>query len=248
MLNKTLLATAALLALSSVARADIVDPLHGFVQGCVTCTDNGTNTPIHTNPPHNFGFSVDPGPQTGDLILDFLVPNTAVPAGGLGINVFSAGTTTLVGTATLFSSTAWTTGMLDTYLGIAGGASPANPIGAFLPSTKVLDPTATGFYVFQVNIGTETLPKNNNGPFTLFDADKGAQGEYIVGFLDTTAPGMIATANSGALFLDGSGNTINPVVAPVPEPSTWAMMMLGFAGVGFMAYRRKRQAGAFRLA
>jgi hypothetical protein len=28
-------------------------------------------------------------------------------------------------------------------------------------------------------------------------------------------------------------------VAPVPEPSTWAMMILGFAGVGFMAYRRR---------
>jgi len=28
-------------------------------------------------------------------------------------------------------------------------------------------------------------------------------------------------------------------VAPVPEPSTWAMMILGFVGVGFMAYRRK---------
>lgn len=25
----------------------------------------------------------------------------------------------------------------------------------------------------------------------------------------------------------------------VPEPSTWAMMMLGFAGLGFMAYRRR---------
>jgi len=30
-----------------------------------------------------------------------------------------------------------------------------------------------------------------------------------------------------------------PVVASVPEPSTWAMMILGFAGVSFMAYRRK---------
>jgi len=28
-------------------------------------------------------------------------------------------------------------------------------------------------------------------------------------------------------------------VAAVPEPSTWAMMILGFAGVGYMAYRRK---------
>lgn len=28
----------------------------------------------------------------------------------------------------------------------------------------------------------------------------------------------------------------------VPEPSTWAMMILGFAGVGFMAYRRRNSA------
>jgi hypothetical protein len=28
-------------------------------------------------------------------------------------------------------------------------------------------------------------------------------------------------------------------VAAVPEPSTWAMLILGFAGLGFMAYRRK---------
>lgn len=30
----------------------------------------------------------------------------------------------------------------------------------------------------------------------------------------------------------------------VPEPSTWAMMILGFAGVGFMAYRRRNQTAA----
>ena len=28
------------------------------------------------------------------------------------------------------------------------------------------------------------------------------------------------------------------VVSAVPEPSTWMMMILGFAGIGFMAYRR----------
>ena len=31
------------------------------------------------------------------------------------------------------------------------------------------------------------------------------------------------------------------VVTGVPEPATWAMMILGFFGVGFMAYRRKSQ-------
>jgi hypothetical protein len=35
-------------------------------------------------------------------------------------------------------------------------------------------------------------------------------------------------------------------VTAVPEPSTWAMMILGFAGVGFMAYRRKNNV-AFRF-
>ena len=28
-------------------------------------------------------------------------------------------------------------------------------------------------------------------------------------------------------------------VSAVPEPSTWAMLLLGFAGVGFVAFRRK---------
>jgi hypothetical protein len=32
-----------------------------------------------------------------------------------------------------------------------------------------------------------------------------------------------------------------PVITAVPETSTWAMMILGFVSVGFMAYRRKNQ-------
>jgi hypothetical protein len=44
-----------------------------------------------------------------------------------------------------------------------------------------------------------------------------------------------------------SGVEITFNIAAVPEPSTWAMMILGFAGVGFMAYRRRGPA-SFRLA
>ena len=44
-------------------------------------------------------------------------------------------------------------------------------------------------------------------------------------------------------FNSGNGavsyDTLKATVAAVSEPSTWAMMILGFAGVGFMAYRRK---------
>jgi hypothetical protein len=37
-----------------------------------------------------------------------------------------------------------------------------------------------------------------------------------------------------------------PSVSTVPGPATWAMMVLGFCGVGFLAYRRKNS--SFRLA
>ena len=33
--------------------------------------------------------------------------------------------------------------------------------------------------------------------------------------------------------------SVDTAISAVPEPSTWAMMILGFASVGFMAYRRK---------
>jgi hypothetical protein len=47
------------------------------------------------------------------------------------------------------------------------------------------------------------------------------------------------------LTVDASGTYHNldyavfSVASAVPEPATWAMLLLGFAGVGFMAYRRK---------
>jgi hypothetical protein len=40
---------------------------------------------------------------------------------------------------------------------------------------------------------------------------------------------------------------VTNVTSAVPEPSTWAMMILGFFGVGFMAYRRKQNEPALRL-
>ncbi|MDN3275966.1 PEPxxWA-CTERM sorting domain-containing protein [Frankia sp. RB7] len=37
-------------------------------------------------------------------------------------------------------------------------------------------------------------------------------------------------------------------ISAVPEPSTWAMMILGFVGVGFMTYRRRNQTSALTAA
>jgi hypothetical protein len=66
-----------------------------------------------------------------------------------------------------------------------------------------------------------------------------------------------ATATSSSTELDFFGRenpdfysldnvSVEAISNGVPEPSTWAMMILGFAGIGFMAYRRRNV--ALRLA
>jgi hypothetical protein len=55
-------------------------------------------------------------------------------------------------------------------------------------------------------------------------------------FVDPLATFHDAAGGVFSLDINGPSNT-----PPVPEPSTWAMMLRGFAGVGFMAYRRKQK-------
>jgi hypothetical protein len=52
-------------------------------------------------------------------------------------------------------------------------------------------------------------------------------------------------AGTGGYYDALSSATFAP---PVPEPSTWAMMILGFCGLGFMAYRRRQNGAALRVA
>jgi hypothetical protein len=49
----------------------------------------------------------------------------------------------------------------------------------------------------------------------------------------------------GSDYLALFSNTVT-LTDSVPEPSTWAMMILGFAGIGFMAYRKRKNGLAFR--
>ena len=85
-------------------------------------------------------------------------------------------------------------------------------------------------------------PATFTGPATSFD-DIVSNFVFPLG----TGPGSLysvtekfaITANDN--FLDGSANsTID--VAGTPEPSTWVLMLLGFAGLGFLGYRGSRKA------
>ena len=66
--------------------------------------------------------------------------------------------------------------------------------------------------------------------------------------LSLTAPYDFSGPNGTGFFRFEGGTlalftptrvTSSEMAAAVPEPSTWAMMILGFAGVGFVAYRRR---------
>ncbi|WP_210291529.1 PEPxxWA-CTERM sorting domain-containing protein [Tardiphaga robiniae] len=58
-------------------------------------------------------------------------------------------------------------------------------------------------------------------------------------FLDTNDILSFAANNDGPYIYDSTGIALT-ISSAVPEPSTWAMLILGFGGVAFMAYRRRR--------
>jgi hypothetical protein len=113
----------------------------------------------------------------------------------------------------------------------------------YSPALNYTPPVHASGY-FQLAFGTSALAPNDGAQ---------AASNFIVGGLPAYDPSHVYSfdLNTGSavlsqlhfgvsddIFTDNSGAfTIN--VSSVPEPSTWAMMLLGFAGVGFMAYRRK---------
>src|SRR5260370_11932673 len=68
-----------LIAVCGACWGQIIDPLHGCITG-TSCFDNGTVTPTSTNPLPKFTFTVSPGPNTGDFLVEILIPDNATNA------------------------------------------------------------------------------------------------------------------------------------------------------------------------
>ena len=129
-------------------------------------------------------------------------------------------------------------------------------VGFFQPTST----TFTGFLdksgvissiTFPGSVSTQALGVNDLGEivgdYTLSDGD-------MFGFLDrggvfstidpfgstaVTANGINDLGHIVGFYTNADGNTVG-FETSVPEPSTWAMMLLGFAGLGFLGYRKVR--------
>jgi hypothetical protein len=124
-----------------------------------------------------------------------------------------------------FSPNPWTSGSnpASTIYANAGLVGLGSTVGTYTGNAFAL----VGVFDNQFGAGPFFIGANNT-----FVVPTGAT-ELFLGFADAG----YFNGPSGYYF-DNSGS-LNVEVAAVPEPSTWAMMVLGFLGLGFMAYRRK---------
>lgn len=84
----------------------------------------------------------------------------------------------------------------------------------------------------------------NNTPYEL-EVSGGTFGVFLIsGGFPTFNSSVNGYINIGDAALTGATPFIPTVSPGVPEPSTWAMMLLGLAGLGFVARRRQSLAPA----
>ena len=141
----------------------------------------------------------------------------------------------------------------------------------FNPLQSNTDPSVNGSYVYQTQFTVTGTPSSENALSFNFAADNEVASISLNGttfytgttdgssqywnFIPVTAYNLIQGGTNTLLFnvINYAQNGGNPSgldvrftnVSAVPEPSTWAMMLAGFAGLGLAGYRSRRPAVAF---
>ncbi|MDO9385021.1 MAG: PEPxxWA-CTERM sorting domain-containing protein [Hyphomicrobiaceae bacterium] len=142
------------------------------------------------------------------------------------------------------------------FFGVKLGDVPEYGVSG-IPSSWESDQLFNDSYDNSINGGSTTI-YNNTWDTGVDSVGRIQTGQTLSGFkvtVDTIAAqssvqwfaygyGGIAPSDDGHFADDGNpgyeGLAFNAVAA-VPEPSTWAMMILGFAGIGFVTYRRRNK-------
>jgi hypothetical protein len=168
-------------------------------------------------------FAAPAGAAT--MTFDWTLAGPATNLGGFGLPGSGSGTFTV------------TTGAKGDLITEMTGEIGGNAVSLLSPGTSgsdnLLFPIGTSF-----KGGVSVLDLDTSGI-----AVSTALGDFHI--FGDGSPFSIGTVSGNDIFEtgpNGFGVGTLAVAAAVPEPSTWAMIILGFAGIGFMAYRR-RQSG-----
>jgi PEP-CTERM motif-containing protein len=168
-----------------------------------------------------------------EYTLDYYVEIVG-PSGLVTVGVDSTGRATASSENPMYSGTGSATVQVFGYAGslitdTATADSQLNPSDSFNLSTTIQESANSEFEVIlDVDASVMTSVGKASG----------------YGFVDPFFFIPITDPNAGdytILTSDGIGNFPVPTV---PEPSTWAMMLLGFAGLGFAGWRTSRRKSA----
>jgi PEP-CTERM motif len=189
-----------------------------------------------------------------------LTPETALSPNyfvgqSVGSNTFSVGTdkwslvsgTAGIRTGTTAQFSADPLGDTLPYMSVEGGSTEQVVFGTPRTSLSLYWGSIDGNQGGNNNLNTLTL-----GSFTLTGADLVTKGATGTGDQFSPAGNELVTITGLAPFTTATfSSTRNAfefaIGTPVPEPATWAMMALGFAGLGYAAFRRNTKGRALAI-
>ena len=145
--------------------------------------------------------------------------------------------------ATFVLPVGFSNAVLNTSLFAADDRAVLQLNGTNVSETGIFGPGLGSFYFLPDGSDNAAYNFRYDNDTNTFDP---ITGPFVVGtntlhfIVNNTLTGIFGgpvPGNHAAVFFEGTVSF--DTVSAVPEPSTWAMMLLGFAAVGYVAYRRK---------
>jgi len=200
-----------------VATAAVLAALPVSAGAAITLGSVTPGTSTYSGPPATFDFdSLTPAPVDGGLVTSISVPGVSAQPFGSAGNFWTVGPTD--GSPGTLDLSAF--GTISNLSFIWGSIDAYNTL-EFIDENGAALAAFTGSQIFNPANGNQTDPNLN--PVVRFN---------ITGVDQTKVKGVRLSSTSNAFETD------NFAVNAVPEPATWALMLLGFGMVGFGMRRR----------